>query len=43
VALMRHDRLLCCDRAEEIGRKTDYLPVESDGAMRAAQLIAAIL
>jgi pimeloyl-ACP methyl ester carboxylesterase/predicted glycosyltransferase len=29
--------------AEEIGRKTDYLPVEADGAMRAAQLIADML
>ena len=29
--------------AEEIGRKTDYLPVEADGAVRAAQLIAEIL
>jgi pimeloyl-ACP methyl ester carboxylesterase/predicted glycosyltransferase len=29
--------------AEEIGRKTDYLPVETDGAMRAAQLIAELL
>ena len=29
--------------AEEIGRPTDYLPVETDGAMRAAQLIAEML
>jgi UDP:flavonoid glycosyltransferase YjiC (YdhE family) len=29
--------------AEEIGLRTDYLPVETDGAMRAAQLIAELL
>jgi predicted glycosyltransferase len=29
--------------AEEIGRPTDYLPVEADGARRAAQLIAEML
>jgi pimeloyl-ACP methyl ester carboxylesterase/predicted glycosyltransferase len=29
--------------AEEIGRTTDYLPVEADGAARAAQLIADLL
>jgi len=29
--------------AEEIGREVDYLPVESDGARRAAQRIAELL
>jgi hypothetical protein len=29
--------------AEEIGRETEYLPVETDGAARAAGLIAELL
>jgi hypothetical protein len=29
--------------AEEIGREVNYLPVESDGARRAAQRIAELL
>jgi hypothetical protein len=29
--------------AEEIGREVDYLPVERDGAARAAALIAELL
>jgi hypothetical protein len=29
--------------AEEIGRSVDYLPVETNGALRAAQLIAELL
>ena len=29
--------------AEEIGRKVDYLPVETDGARQAAQAISALL
>ena len=29
--------------ADEIGRETDYRPVETDGAARAARLIAELL
>jgi hypothetical protein len=29
--------------AEEIGREVDYLPVETDGAARAAALIAPLI